>query len=507
MSLLTHLFRFIRRYFRKKAEDEKRHQEVVKKLTSSMEHNLALIEKGLGGSDDFVRKKLVMNWSPSVTVRSAVVYIDGMADHQVVQQTLLSSLLDRRPTPEELKSMSVTDIIKTKVLATATGQDVGDVQEALLSLLSGSVLILVEGSKTAISVPVQGWPDREVAESMAQTVVRGPQDAFTENISKNITLVRRRIRDPRVRCVQKTAGTVTRTRVVVMYLDGMADDRMVKDLLTRLDAISLESVLDGEYIEESISDSPYSLFPTVYNTDRPDAVCTELLQGRISIMVDGSPFVLVVPALFTDFLQSAEDHYQSYYYSSLIRILRFVALLFATFSPSIYIALTTFDQEMLPTSLLFSLAAQREGTPFPAFAEALLMEVTFEILREAGIRMPRTIGQAVSIVGTIVIGQAAVDAGIVSAGMVIVVSLTAISSFAIPSYDLGIAARIVRFFFMLLAASFGLYGLFVGLIVLVIHLCSLRSMGVPYMAPFAPKRNLKQYDAVIRVPYWLSKRR
>jgi len=224
----------------------------------------------------------------------------------------------------------------------------------------------------------------------------------------------------------------------------------------------------------------------------------------VALFVDGTPFVMLTPALFVDFIQSAEDYYQRPIYSNLIRILRYAALMICLLAPSVYIALTTFHQDMLPTQLLLSLAAQREGVPLPAFIEAFLMEVTFEILREAGIRMPRTIGQAVSIVGTIVIGQAAVEASIVSAAMVIIVSITAISSFVIPSYSMSFPIRIIRFLFMALSASFGVYGLTIGIIVLVVHLCHLHSFGIAYMSPSAPFNASDQNDAIFRNPFWKS---
>lgn len=507
MDLSKGLVRLLHRFSNRKPGKQAAAPSPQKPLSPSLEQNLAAILEALGGSDDVVQKKLLLQWDGIAPVAAAVMYIDGMADKDAVQSTIISSLLDRQPPAGSTGSVSIAELLKTMVLSAAASRDAVYLQDALLDLLSGSALILLEGQNTAVSVPVQGWQDRDVTESTAQTVVRGPQDAFTENVLTNLTLVRRRIKDPRVRCVRKIVGTATRTNVMLLYMDGIADEKHVAELSSRLEGINLEAVLEGQYIEETINDMPVSLFPTIFNTDRPDAVCAHLMQGKLAVIIDGSPFALVLPVVFTDFIQSPEDHYQSFYYSSLVRILRLTALFIAILFPSVYIALTTFDQEMLPTPLLFSLAAQREGTPFPAFIEAVLMEITFEILREAGIRMPRTIGQAVSIVGTIVIGQAAVDAGIVSAGMVIVVSLTAISSFAIPSYSLGIAARIVRFFFMALAAVFGLYGLFIGIILLMVHLCSLRSLGAPYMLPFAPHRDLKQVDALIRIPYWFRRGR
>lgn len=276
----------------------------------------------------------------------------------------------------------------------------------------------------------------------------------------------------------------------------------MKEVLLRLNQINIDGILESGNIEELIQDSQSSPFPTVYNTERPDVVAAALLEGRIAILVDGTPFVLIVPALFFQYFQSAEDYYERSIIGSIIRLLRHLAFAISLLAPALFIAITTFHQSMLPPALLISLAAQREGVPFPAFAEALIMEITFEILREAGIRMPRSIGSAMSIVGAFVIGTAAVEAGIISAMMVIVVSITAISSFVSPSYEMAIAVRMLRFVFMALAASFGLFGITIGLIALVLHLCSLRSFGVPYMSPIAPFNLSDQKDTLIVLPKW-----
>jgi spore germination protein KA len=269
----------------------------------------------------------------------------------------------------------------------------------------------------------------------------------------------------------------------------------------RLDRIQIDGILESGYIEEFIQDRTYTPFPTVYNSERPDVIAAGLLEGKVAILVDGTPFVLMVPALFIHFFQSPEDYAQRFDISTLIRLLRYVSFFITLFAPSLYIAVTTFHQEMLPTNLLINLAAQREGVPFPAFIEALLMEITYEILREAGIRMPRTVGQAVSIVGTLVIGQAAVQAGIISAVMVIIVSITAISSYVMPSGSMSISVRMLRFPFMGLAASLGIFGIFAGVFGLLFHLCKLRSFGVPYMTPLAPFITQDQKDTLFRYPW------
>jgi len=276
----------------------------------------------------------------------------------------------------------------------------------------------------------------------------------------------------------------------------------LNEVRNRINKIRIDSILESGYIEELIQDEPYTLFPTIYNTERPDSVSAGLLEGRIAILVDGTPFVLLVPALFIQFFQSPEDYYQRADISSLIRILRYVAFFLALLTPSLFIAITTFHQEMIPPALLISIVAQREGIPFPALIEALIMELTFEILREAGVRMPKAIGTAISIVGALVLGEAAVQAGLVSPAKVIVVSITALASFISPSYNLAMTVRILRFIFMLLAATFGLFGVALGLLTMLLHLCSLRSFGIPYMYPLAPFNLSGQKDTLMRIPIW-----
>ncbi len=368
-------------------------------------------------------------------------------------------------------------------------------------MLSGGIIILLDGYTKGIWIDAVGWEDRNVSEPQSQTVVRGPMEGFTENLRTNTALIRRRIRDPRLWMETRQIGQVTHTNVAVMYIKGIADEGVIQELRERLDRIDIDGILESGYIEEEIQDVTLTLFPTIYNSERPDSVAASLLEGRIAILIDGTPFVLLIPALFVQFFQSPEDYYQRADISTLLRLLRFFSFFIAMLAPAVYIAVTTFHQEMIPTNLLISLAAQREGVPFPAFVEAMLMEITYEILREAGVRIPKTVGQAVSIVGTLVIGQAAVEAGVVSAAMVIVVSITAISSYVIPENGLSIAVRIVRFALMMLAAAFGLLGILMGLIVLLLHLTSLRSFGVSYMSPFGPYVESDMKDTLFRLPW------
>ncbi len=345
---------------------------------------------------------------------------------------------------------------------------------------------------------------RVITEPTTQNVIRGSKEAFTENIKENISLVRKRIKDKALRVESLSIGTITNTQIALMYIDKVAKEEIVDEIKRRLNKIKIDGILESGNIEELIKDDRYSIFPEFLSSEKPDSVAAALLEGKFAIFTDGTGYVLTAPAMFIEFLQASEDYYHQYMVSSVIRLIRYLALLLTLFIPAAYVALVTFHQEMIPAPLLISLAAQREGVPFPALFEAILMEVIFEILREAGIRLPRVIGPAISIVGALVLGQAAVEAGIVSAVMVIVVSITAISSFAIPNYSMANAVRLIRFAFMFLAGIFGLYGVFMGLIALILHLCKLKTIGIPYMAPIAPKTKYAMKDTILRYPIWIK---
>lgn len=473
-------------------------------LMPSLQENIRKIKSDLGNSTDIIFQEVSIGKNGNQMM--GILYTDGLTDKNAINDFIRESLLlDSRLNETESSDPAIQDVDRIlQKLATSIGDSQYiDTFEALYnSLLSGDAIILFDGSIKAMAVSAQGWQNRGVTEPSAESVVRGPREAFTETLRTNTSLIRRKIKDPNLWMETRQIGRVTKTDVAFMYIKGIVNDKVVEEVRERLDRIDIDGILESGYIEEMIQDDVFTPFPTVYNTERPDVIAAELLEGKVAILVDGTPFVLVVPALFVSFLHASEDYYHRADVSSLIRILRYIGIFIALFGPSLYVAITTFHQEMLPTQLLVSLASQREGVPFPAFFEAIMMEVAFEILREAGLRMPRTIGPAVSIVGTLVIGQAAVDAGIISAAMVIVVSTTAISSFVFPSYSLANSIRILRFPFIILAATFGLFGVIMGTIAMLLHLCSLRSFGVPYMSPFAPMILPDQKDAILRLPQW-----
>lgn len=476
-------------------------------LSSNLDENIKYLRSVFDRCNDVAMRSFQINAEEPID--GFLIYIDGMIDEKLTAANVLRSL---QLNPAILKGQEINrsnafNIIKDSFLSTTEVRIVNDMTKVVENILSGQAVLLIEGTPQAIVSSVRQMEDRSVEEPQSEPLVRGPRDGFVESLRINTTLIRRRLKTSRLKMEIFKVGTLSRTDVAVIYIDGIANNKIVDEVKRRIKRIEIDGVLESSYLEEFIEDDPSSIFPQVNTTERPDRMCACLLEGRVGILVDNTPICLIVPATFPQFLQSPEDYYNRFPYATFTRILRFVTMHIALLLPSAYIAVLTFHQEMLPTPLLISIAGQREGVPFPAFLEALMMEMVFEFLREAGVRLPRPIGQAVSIVGALVIGQAAVSAGLVSSAMVMVVSLTAIASFTIPTISGSYAVRILRFPMMVLAASFGLFGIMVGLMAILIHVCALRSFGVPYITPLAPFSSSDFKDSFIRMPWWAMIRR
>ncbi|WP_062046754.1 spore germination protein [Bacillus sp. JCM 19034] len=379
--------------------------------------------------------------------------------------------------------------------------------EVIYYALSGYAILFLGGTKKALAINVLHNAERSIEQSETQTIVRGPQESFIEGISTNICLLRKKVKNKQLIFEKFILGKDTKTTVCMAYLDGVANEDIKKQAKERLQSINISAIFDSANIEELISDKVITPFPTVYHTDRPDTAAANLTEGKIAILCDGSPFVLLIPVVFTDFFQVSEDYYQGFMMSSFLRVLRYVGFLIALLLPSFYIGVTTFHHELIPTNLLISVQAQRQTVPFPAVVEILIMELTFEILREAGVRMPRAVGQTVSIVGALVIGQAAVEAGIVSHILIIIVALTAMASFVIPVYSFANALRLLRFALIIITGIFGLLGTLIAFLMMIVHLTHLRSFGVPYLTPMGPFIIEDQKDIFFRLPIFMYNRR
>ncbi|KRE39791.1 spore gernimation protein KA [Paenibacillus sp. Soil522] len=472
-------------------------------FSPSLHANLEMLRDRFGRSSDIVIRMFRSDAAPDREI--AIIYVDGIVDTETINESVMEPLMSMKlPQHAYVKGGKLLEALRSCVVSIGSVQDVNTVEQALQYMTNGLCVILADGSAAALTADVGGGEQRSVTIPQTQTVIRGPQHGFVESVRTNISLIRRIIRSSDLHVQVHKIGQQTHTNVAVLFLRGVADEGIVKEVYRRLAAIEIDGVLESGYVEEFIQDETFTLFPTLLNSERPDTVAAALLEGRVAVMVDGSPMALMAPTTFFTFFQSPEDYYQRFDIATFVRIIRYAAYVVSILLPALYIAVTTYHQEMLPTTLLISLAAQREGIPFPGLVEALLMEITFEVLREAGLRMPRAIGPAISIVGALVLGQSAVQAGIVSAGMVIVVSFTAISNFVMPEFNMAATSRIIRFLFMIMAGIFGFFGIFISVLFMLIHLTSLRSFGVPYMSPMAPgptKQGIWR-DTFIRLPWW-----
>lgn len=395
-------------------------------------------------------------------------------------------------------------------LLTADYSEYTDLTAAADEILAGNTLLIADGCTTAAVISSKSVPTRGVNKPETEIAVQGPQDSFSESMRTNTVLIRRRIRDSALKCVQLRTGRRTKTDTAVMYIEGIADENIVNEVIRRLKSIDADSILDSGYIEQYIQDNKFSPFPQMQQTERPDKAAAELLEGRVAIVTDNSPFVILVPVVLMSFYQASEDYYQRWEIASFVRFLRICAGFLAFSLPGLYIAVTLHDPSMLPLDLMLHLAGARKGVPLPTMAEVTGMELSFEILREAGIRLPAAVGGTLGIVGGIIIGQAAVDAGLVSPMVVIVVAFTGICSFAIPNQSLVSAYRLIKYAMILMSGLLGIYGFSLAVICVFIHLTSLESFGIPYIFPFGRKGSGARQrfkDSIIRLPLEMQKGR
>ncbi|MFC0524609.1 spore germination protein [Pontibacillus salicampi] len=472
---------------------------------SDIEANIKQIESIFVKSPELVTK--IVQHAP---IPYSFAFLRTLANEGRVDENITEPLAEwqSKPKPDEEHSKSVSSIesLIKHLNVSSEITKITSYKQVVDGLLDGQVILFVQDQEMALNIPVEPTSSfRQVNEAQIQTLVRGPREGFVEDIDTNMSLLRRRLRNPMLRFQPMNVGKETHTKVIVSYLDDIVDREVLNTIIARLQSIEKNKILDSGMLEELIEDPNYTPFPTIKATERPDVAAGDILDGRVVIMVDGSPFALLAPATFVSFFHSAEDYYEKFELATFMRSIRLLAFWVSLAFPATYIAVTTFHAEVLPTNILINLAAQREGVPFPAFMEVFLMEVIFELLREAGIRMPRPIGSAISIVGALVIGEAAVQAGLISAAMVIVVSLTAISSFISPYYAFSGTIRLLRFLLIFFATIGGFFGMVVFTIALIIHLSNITSIGHSYLSPVAPLKISRLKDVLFRFPLWWDK--
>ena len=465
-------------------------KEIIRDLISpKVDENITYIKDLLKDTSDIVYRQFnIADW------KAAIIYIDGMADKVILDNFVLESVM--------LKSERVENVmqIKDNLLTVSDMRQVLKLSEGLNAVLSGDTIMFIEGLSALYVIASRAWPSRGISEPSGETVIRGGRDGFTETIRFNTALVRRRIRDTRLKIEAKTVGVRSKTDVAVLYIDDIVNKEVLDKVKGRIENIKIDAVLDSGYIEEFIEDNKWSPFPQMQSTEKPDVIAAGLYEGRVAILVDNSPFCILVPATLPSLFQTPDDYYQRWINSSILRLIRFAAIVLAMLLPPLYISVTSFHTSIIPTKLAYSIAASREGVPFPAFIETIIMEISLAFLLEAVVRLPKAIGSTIGIVGGLILGQAAVSAGIVSPIMIIILSITAISSFITPNYEVSSALRLSRLFLIICSSIIGLYGLAIGAIIILIHLVKLKSVGIPYLSPLVHPHKKDMKDTFIRAP-------
>ncbi|WNQ12554.1 spore germination protein [Paenibacillus aurantius] len=492
MFLFGRLFkgkRYSQREYPKKLSQPRNQTVESHSLNQDLSQNIEEAKRLFPASPDLVIYRFVTG--PQKTP-AALLYLDGLTDKNSVNNNILRPMM--YGTPDVKQGFPVPTIGGVRTISAWV-----DVENAILF---GESALFIEGRQQAWIYDTQGWPQRAIEDPQLESSLKGAHQGFVETGMQNIALLRRYIPDKELRIVEHTVGRRGKSKIWIMYLGDVAHPEVLQELETRIEKVDVDAVINSGELAQYIEDNPYSPFPQLITTERPDSAVSQLLQGRFIVIVDRSPSVIIAPAGFTAFFQSVDDYSARWQIASFIRLLRFIAFMIALLLPAIYIAVISFNFEVIPLQLLLSIAESRARVPFPPLLEAMLMEVTLEMMREAGIRLPAPVGQTIGIVGGIVVGQAAVQAGVVSNIMVIVVASTAIASFILPSYDMGASVRLLRFPMMFIASMFGFIGIVIGFMALVAHLVALESLGTPYGSPLAPFRLSDMKDTFIRLPLW-----
>ena len=465
----------------------------------------------------------------NIEYKAFVMYIDGMVDSPVINEFILSPLMMRNRANifddkqkkfvseekidnvtlknfKKSKEKSLVDFIYNSLIPQNSVDKVTDFSDVYSAINMGNCMLFVDSLDTAFNLDVKGFKQRNIDSPSNEVVVRGSQEAFVENIRTNTSMIRRLVNNENLVMETLTVGQITKTQVSIGYIKSLANEDLVAEVRYRINNLSVDYLISSGQLEQLIQDSPESLFPQMVATERPDKVSNFLLEGRVVIVVNGSPYVLVAPGVFVDFITSPEDLNLKYQFSNLEKIIRLLAIFLSLLLPGIYIAVTNYHQELIPTELLFTIAAARESVPFPTFVEILLMEVSFELIREAGLRVPTPLGSTIGIVGALILGEAAVSASLVSPVLIIIIAITGICSFSIPDFSLNFTFRIYRFVYIILGYMAGFLGISFGVFIQLAIMCKLKSFGSPYINPYILGKNKRSISSYFIPPIWKRER-
>lgn len=465
----------------------------------------------------------------NIEYKAFVMYIDGMVDSPVINEFILSPLMMRNRANifddkqkkfvseekidnvtlknfKKSKEKNLVDFIYNSLIPQNSVDKVTDFSDVYSAINMGNCMLFVDSLDTAFNLDVKGFKQRNIDSPSNEVVVRGSQEAFVENIRTNTSMIRRLVNNENLVMETLTVGQITKTQISIGYIKSLANEDLVAEVRYRINNLSVDYLISSGQLEQLIQDSPESLFPQMVATERPDKVSNFLLEGRVVIVVNGSPYVLVAPGVFVDFITSPEDLNLKYQFSNLEKIIRLLAIFLSLLLPGIYIAVTNYHQELIPTELLFTIAAARESVPFPTFVEILLMEVSFELIREAGLRVPTPLGSTIGIVGALILGEAAVSASLVSPVLIIIIAITGICSFSIPDFSLNFTFRIYRFVYIILGYMAGFLGISFGVFIQLAIMCKLKSFGSPYINPYILGKNKRSISSYFIPPIWKRER-
>lgn len=473
------------------------------KISKSIEENINFINTAFNtkvNKDIVIRRFLVGG-----RYKAILVFLDGMVDKNIISNSILKPLLNSEKFKEQ-NSNSMINSIMLEIIETNQTTKIHNQHEVLYEVLSGNTLLSIDGFDYFISAETKGFDKRSVEKPQIEGAISGSQEAFNETLKTNIILIRKNIKNKDLTTEYIKLGDRTHIYCAIMYINGLTNPAIIDEVKRRINSIKADYVMGSGMLEQFIEDEPLSLLPTVLSTERPDKTVSNILEGRVAILVDGMPFVSIVPVTFASFMHTSDDAFMRWQYGTFLRLIRFAALLIAILLPSFYVAITNFHQEMIPTELLIAIAQAKESVPFPTLLEVILMEVSFELIREAGVRIPGMIGNTLGIIGALILGQAAVQANIVSPILIIIVAVTGLSNFSIPNYNFAFSIRILRFMFIFAGSLLGFYGITIAWIILSTILFTKKSFGVNYFAPVTPVIN-KEKDFLIKFPVWKREKR
>jgi len=475
-----------------------------KSLSGNLITNINILKNIFENIDDIQYRDLSISIAGSDSINAILIYIPSLTDVKVIDDDIIAPIHKSEITEKE---NSYAKYIADEVVNVKQTKIITELEKLISEVLNGKSILLVDKCKEAITLSSQGWEKRGVERAETEKTTRGPQVAFTENIQVILGLIRRRIQSEKLKIESFIKGRYSKTQISILYIEDIVDLEIVKEVKKRIETIDVGSIISAIHVSELIEDNPLSPFETVMITERPDVITAGIMEGRVAITVDGCPTTLIVPKLFYENLITPDDYYSRFWYTFFLRQIRLISVLASTMLPAFYIAVVSFHQEVIPRTIVLRIYASRSGIPFPIFIEMLIFGIFFEGIKEAGARIPTVLGSAVSIIGTLIVGQSAVTAGFLSADGVIIGAVTAIAIYLIPNIEFANALTIPRIAFLIAASFSGLFGMVIVILILIMHLSSLRSFGIPYLSPIAPLMYQDLKDFLVRVPYLLMSTR